>query len=56
MDVSDVIATYVYRFGINNAQYGISTAAGLFKSVISVVLVLIANKLSRKIRGEGILA
>jgi len=56
LDVSDVIATYVYRFGINNAQYGISTAAGLFKSVISVVLVLVANKISRKIRGEGILA
>ncbi len=56
LETSDVIATYVYRFGITNAQYGISTAAGLFKSVISVVLVIIANKMSKKIRGEGILA
>jgi len=56
LDVSDVIATYVYRFGINNAQYGISTAAGLFKSLISAVLVLATNRISKKIRGEGILA
>lgn len=56
LNVSDVIGTYVYRMGITNAQYGVSTAAGLFKSVISVVLVTLANKASKKIRGEGILA
>lgn len=54
--VSDVIGTYVYRIGITNAQYGVSTAAGLFKSVISVVLVSAVNKASRKIKGEGILS
>lgn len=53
--VSDVIGTYVYRMGITSADYGMSTAAGLFKSVISVALVTIANKLSKKIKGEGIL-
>lgn len=56
MSVSDVIGTYVYRLGITNAQYGVSTAAGLFKSVISVTLVMMANRASKKIRGEGILA
>lgn len=56
LSVSDVIGTYVYRLGITNAQYGVSTAAGLFKSVISVILVTIANKASQKIRGEGILS
>lgn len=55
LSVSDVIGTYVYRMGITNAQYGVSTAAGLFKSLISVVLVTIANRASKKIRGEGIL-
>lgn len=54
--VSDVIGTYVYRIGITNAQYGVSAAAGLFRSVISVVLVSIVNKASRKIKGEGILS
>ncbi len=54
-NVSDVIGTYVYRIGIDNADYGLSTAAGLFKSVISVILVLLANKASKKIKGEGIL-
>ncbi|MBE5961889.1 MAG: sugar ABC transporter permease [Lachnospiraceae bacterium] len=56
LGASDVIGTYVYRIGITNAQYGLSAAAGLFKSVISVTLVTIANRASRKIRGEGILS
>lgn len=55
LGVSDVIGTYVYRLGITNAQYGVSTAAGLFKSLISVVLVMAANYASKKIRGEEIL-
>ena len=56
LGVSDVIGTYVYRIGITNAQYGLSSAAGLFKSLISVTLVTIANRASKKIRGEGILS
>lgn len=55
LSVSDVLGTYVYRLGITNADYGLSTAAGLFKSIISIVLVTIANKASKKIKGEGIL-
>lgn len=52
---SDVIGTYVYRLGIASADYGVSTAAGLFKSSISLVLITVANYLSKKIKGEGIL-
>ena len=55
LGVSDVIETYVYRMGITSADYGMSTAAGLFKSVVSVLLVTIANKISKKIKGEGVL-
>ena len=55
LEVSDVIGTYVYRIGIINQDYGMSTAAGLFKSVVSLVLVIAANKFSKKINGEGIL-
>lgn len=54
-NISDVIGTYVYRLGITGAEYGLSTAAGLFKSIVSVILVTIANKVSKKINGEGIL-
>ena len=53
--VSDVIETYVYRMGISGSQYGISTAAGLFKSVISIVFVILGNRLSKAITGEKVI-
>ena len=53
--VADVIGTYTYRLGLLNQDYGASTAIGLFKSVVSLVLVTIANKLNKKIKGESIL-
>ena len=55
LDKADVLQTYVYRTGVENSDYGLSTAAGLFKSVISVILVLITNKVSKKVTGEGII-
>lgn len=48
-DVSDIIDTYTYRMGIGNYQYSFSAAAGMFKSVIGLVLVLITNALAKKI-------
>ena len=42
-ETTDVLDTLVYRIGIYNQQYGIATAMGLFKSVISVTLVAISN-------------
>jgi len=44
----DIIDTLVYRTGILNNQYGIATAVGLFKSVVSLVLIGIAYKLAQK--------
>ena len=55
VNTSDVLETYVYRMGISGSQYGLSTAAGLFKSVISILLVAIGNKLSKKLTGEEVL-
>jgi putative aldouronate transport system permease protein len=55
LSISDVLGTYVYRIGILNQNYGMSTAAGLFRSVVSLILVIAANKYSKKVRGEGIL-
>ncbi|WP_246072826.1 ABC transporter permease [Paenibacillus dokdonensis] len=48
-DVSDVIDTYVYRVGIRNSLFSYAAAVGLFKSVISVVLLTAANMMARKL-------
>lgn len=52
--VADIIDTYVYRIGIQNADYSFSTAAGLFKSVIAFVMILIVNTVAKKTGNEGI--
>jgi putative aldouronate transport system permease protein len=54
MDVADVIATYVYRVGIRSGQVSLTTAVGLFLSVICVVLLLGANGLAKKFGERGI--
>lgn len=51
-EVSDVIATYVYRVGLLNSQYNVATAVGLFQSLVGVVLVFIADRVA-KLMGEG---
>ena len=51
-DVSDVISTFVFRTGIRGGQYSYTTAIGLFQSVISLVLVFSANKVTRML-GEN---
>ena len=48
LDVSELIATYVYRRGIIETDQGYATAIGLFNSVINVVLLIIANTTSKK--------
>ncbi|MEF2246180.1 MULTISPECIES: ABC transporter permease [unclassified Paenibacillus] len=47
-EYSDVIDTYVYRVGILNSRFSYATAVGLFKAVISVSLLIIANKIARR--------
>lgn len=44
---ADIIDYYVYRKGIQSADYGLATAAGLFKSVIAFVLIVSVNKLAK---------
>ncbi|QNF30100.1 MULTISPECIES: ABC transporter permease [Metabacillus] len=48
MESSDVIATFVYRTGILNAQYSYSTAVGLFDAVINATILVIVNQIARK--------
>ena len=47
----DIIDTLVYRIGIVEAQFSVSTAVGLFKSVIAFVMVLLSNKLANRYAG-----
>ena len=52
--VADVFSTYIYRQGVTKAQYSLTTAMGLFQSVISCVLLLTTNAISNRLTGEGI--
>lgn len=54
-EVADVIDTYVYRAGIQQAQFGLTTAVGLFKNVIGIMLVLGTNYVMKKMGQEGVL-
>ncbi|NBD24587.1 ABC transporter permease [Paenibacillus glycinis] len=47
-DHYEVIDTYVYRFGVQLGNYSYGTAVGLMKSLIGLVLVFIANRLSKR--------
>ena len=49
--VGDIIDTWVYRSGILDFQLSLATAVGLFKGVIGLVLILIANRVAKKVAG-----
>ncbi|WP_044480183.1 ABC transporter permease [Paenibacillus antibioticophila] len=53
-EVGDVIETYVYRVGIQQAKFSFTTAVGLFKAVIGLILVTLVNKGAKKLGQEGI--
>jgi putative aldouronate transport system permease protein len=48
ISTADIIDTYVYRIGITNMQFSLGTAAGLFKSVVSLILVVVSYSLAYK--------
>lgn len=52
--VADIIDTYVFRQAMERGQFSFATAAGLFKAVINVTLLLTVDKVSRKVKGVGI--
>lgn len=55
MSVSQVISTYVYRLGIENAKYSEATAIGLFQSIVNIIILLAADKFAKVIGEEGII-
>ena len=48
-DVADIIQTYVYRLGMGQMDFPLSTALGLFNSVVAFVLIVLANMISKKL-------
>ena len=52
---SEIISTYVYKVGLQSADYSYSTAIGLFNSVINIILLVSVNKVVKKVNeGEGL--
>lgn len=54
MNVANVISTFVYTNGIKGLQFSLTTAVGLFQSVICVIFLLLSNFISRKLGERGI--
>ncbi|CAM4258527.1 putative aldouronate transport system permease protein [Paenibacillus endophyticus] len=52
--VGDILDTYVFRTGIQQAQYSFATAVGLFQSIIGLVMVYIFNRMSKKVSDGGL--
>ncbi len=53
-DVADIIQTYVYRLGMGQLDFSLSTALGLFNSVVAFVLIVGANTVSKKLLRRSI--
>ncbi|OMF38044.1 protein lplB [Paenibacillus sp. FSL H8-0548] len=47
-ETADVISTYVYRMGITGGNFSYATAVGLFEGIIGLILVTIANEVSKR--------
>ena len=52
--VSDVLAVYIYRLGLEQAQYSLTAAIGLVQSLIAFCLLFTAHKIARKLTGIGL--
>lgn len=55
MKNAEVIATFVYKYGIKGLQFSLTTAVGLFQSIANVIFLLLANWFSRKMGERGIM-
>ncbi|MFC0622643.1 ABC transporter permease [Kribbella deserti] len=51
---SEIIATYVYKTGLINADFSMATAIGLFNSVVNLGLLLFVNFVAKRITGNGL--
>ena len=54
LDMAEVISTFVYKTGIKNLKFSLTTAVGLFQSIVNLFFLLTANWISRKLGERGI--
>nr|WP_231891429.1 ABC transporter permease subunit [Paenibacillus swuensis] len=54
LQYSDVIDTYTYRYGLQNSMFSYGAAVGLFKSVVSFILVVTVNSIARRTNGQSL--
>jgi putative aldouronate transport system permease protein len=54
-EIADVIQTYTYRIGIQQGRYSLTTAIGIFQSVVGMILILTANQISKKLTDNSII-
>lgn len=54
LSVSEVISTYVYKMGLMNMNFSMSTAVGLFNSLINFAMLVLCNQLSRRVTEVGL--
>jgi len=55
MDVSDTIDIYVLVFGLNNSNYSLATAAGMFKNFVNIIFIFIANEIAKRAGEERLI-
>ncbi|KRE69757.1 ABC transporter permease [Paenibacillus sp. Soil750] len=53
-DYAEVISTYVYKVGLQSAQFSLATAIGLFQALIGLVFVVSANMIAKRFGEEGL--
>lgn len=52
---SEIISTYVYKLGMVNQQYSLSTAVGMFNTVVNVLVLVLVNQLSKKLTDTSLI-
>ena len=51
---SEIISTYVYKMGMQSMQYSLSTAIGLFNTVVNVIVLLLVNFFAKKLTDSSL--
>lgn len=54
LDRSEVIDTYIYKVGLQQLQFGMASAINIFKSMLALILLVLANKISTKLTDSGL--
>lgn len=54
-DKIEVLDLYIYRMGLQLGDYSYATAVGILKSMVSITLLIIANTVAKKVRGQSIM-